>query len=495
MSPRSDCLEHPNRDGSAVERRARLAAIDAALAGGTDNFALRFERARTLDSLGFTDAAREALLELLARDCGHAATLNELGRLLDRTSHHTAARLAFARAVALHPDDPAGHGNLGIALLDAGETAAAAHHFETAVQLDPGNVPAHQCLAILHLRNGDEPRAKACGAIGFRSGASVWPYRGDGQAIPLLVLHSALGGNVSTEYYLDDRIFEKWTLVAEFADTTTPLPPHALVFNAIGDADRCHVALDAAAALLRRTTAPVVNRPQQVKATSRCANGRRLAGLPGVVAPPVAVRSRDRLMAADAPADLAAAGFAFPLIVRAPGFHTGQHCVLVDDPRALRGVVAELPGDELLVIAYVATRRADALVRKYRVMIVGDALFPLHLAISSHWKVHYFSADMAQRPEHRAEEERFLTDMPGVLGPRAVAALGAIRDRLGLEYGGIDFGLDERGDVVVFEANATMIVPPPPPEACWSYRRGPVERIHAAVKTLLVDLALGAPVP
>jgi hypothetical protein len=56
---------------------------------------------------------------------------------------------------------------------------------------------------------------------------------------------------------------------------------------------------------------------------------------------------------------------------------------------------------------------------RYRVMMVGGRLYPLHLAISRQWKIHYFSADMRDRAEHRAEEAKFLADMPGVLDARA----------------------------------------------------------------------------
>jgi hypothetical protein len=34
------------------------------------------------------------------------------------------------------------------------------------------------------------------------------------------------------------------------------------------------------------------------------------------------------------------------------------------------------------------------------------------------------SADMADRPDNRAEEAKFLADMPGVLGAKAMAGLG-----------------------------------------------------------------------
>ena len=57
--------------------------------------------------------------------------------------------------------------------------------------------------------------------------------------------------------------------------------------------------------------------------------------------------------------------------------------------------------------------------RKYRVMFIGGAVYPLHLAISDDWKVHYFTAAMAANQAFRDEEQRFLEDMPSVLGERA----------------------------------------------------------------------------
>ena len=64
--------------------------------------------------------------------------------------------------------------------------------------------------------------------------------------------------------------------------------------------------------------------------------------------------------------------------------------------------------------------------RKYRVMFIDGRAYPLHLAISSDWKVHYFSAAMASNAAHRQEEQRFLTDMPAAIGATAMAALDAI---------------------------------------------------------------------
>jgi hypothetical protein len=66
-------------------------------------------------------------------------------------------------------------------------------------------------------------------------------------------------------------------------------------------------------------------------------------------------------------------------------------------------------------------------------MMIDGEIYPLHLAISGNWKVHYFTSDMADRPDHRQEELAFLSDMRGVLGNKAMTGLAAIRDALGLD--------------------------------------------------------------
>jgi hypothetical protein len=156
-------------------------------------------------------------------------------------------------------------------------------------------------------------------------------------------------------------------------------------------------------------------------------------------------------------------------------------------------VLAALPGSNLTVMQFLDARGRDGKTRKYRAMMIGGRLYPLHAAISHLWKIHYFSAEMADHPQHRLEDAAFLEDMPGVLGPRAMVALQAIQDVLGLDYGGIDFGLNEEGDVLLFEANATMAVIPPAPDRRWDYRRPAVARICAAVHVMLIEKANGCP--
>jgi hypothetical protein len=85
-------------------------------------------------------------------------------------------------------------------------------------------------------------------------------------------------------------------------------------------------------------------------------------------------------------------------------------------------------------------------------MFIDGRLYPLHWAVSDDWKVHYFTAGMANDASHRGEEKRFLTDMQSFLGTTAITALSAISAKLGLDYGGIDFSLTPDGKILVFEA-------------------------------------------
>ena len=185
-------------------------------------------------------------------------------------------------------------------------------------------------------------------------------------------------------------------------------------------------------------------------------------------------------------------GFVFPFLVRAPGFHTGRHFVRVETPQQLAAAVTEFPGDDVWLIEHLDARDDDGMFRKFRVMAIDRQLYPLHLAISRNWKVHYFKADMADSAANRAKDAEFLDSMASVVGSRGVAALERISAVLDLDYGGIDFAVNAQGDVLLFEANATMVMVPLAPDEKWAYRRPAFAKVFSAVRAMLLDrLAAG----
>jgi hypothetical protein len=147
-----------------------------------------------------------------------------------------------------------------------------------------------------------------------------------------------------------------------------------------------------------------------------------------------------------------------------------RYFVRAETPAALASAAAGCPAETAWLIAPLEARDGAGLFRKYRVMFVGGRLYPLRLAISRHWKVHYFTADMAANPAHRAADAAFLADI-NVIGAKAVAALHRIRDALALDYGGVDFAVNGGG---VFCSSR-----PTPP---WrSIRRSPIRSGTIAV--------------
>ena len=476
-------------------QEARLRELDALLTNvpeplGGDAIERHVERAALLNALGRCDEARQAYLDILMQAPTHFGALNDFGTMLAATGYRTAARTVYSEAVKRHPDNPKGHVNLANLMLRSGDLALAREHYEIALRLEPEHPQAHQGLGAVLAELGDQAGAAQHRREGYRNHfITTLPYRGTKPPVPLLLLVSAVGGDVPTASILDDRVFLTSVLVADFFDPCAPLPPHQLVFNAIGDAELCEPALQAAAALLQRTAAPVINDPAAVLMTGRAENARRLAALSGVVTPRIIELPRAALAGPEGASLAAEHGLAFPLLLRTPGCHTGRNFSLVETAADLAGTAAALPGDDLLMIEYLDARGADGNARKYRVMIVDGVIYPLHLAVSRHWKVHYFTADMAEHADHRAEDAAFLADMAGTLGRRAVAALDCIRNTLGLDYAGIDFGLSPDGDVLLFEANATMVVQPPDPDERWAYRGPAVVRILDAVRGMIAGRA------
>jgi hypothetical protein len=455
----------------------RLRALDAALATAPRNAELHFERARTLERLRRRKDALAAYVAALELEPSHFGALTDLAIMLYNSDARKEAFDLFEQTIGYHPRNATAQMNFAYVLLKAGELRRAQQHYETALTLDPENAEARRGLATVATQLGERPPA---GAQSASDAVVALPFHGEGAGTPLLLLCSLGAGNVNTGPLLDDRIFAVSKLIVELFPPDAPLPEHRLAFNAIGDADAAPEVLASARVLLAATRAPVVNPPERVIPTGRAEIARRLAGIEDVVTARTELRGR---------AQLAVPGRPFPLLVRSPGFHTGEHFTLVEEPADWAAALAALPGDELYVMQFVDTRDAAGLFRKYRVMSVDGELYPLHLAISPNWKVHYYSAEMSENAAHRALDRAFLDDMAGVLGARAVAALHRVAATLGLDYAGIDFGIDAQGRVVVFEANATMIVPMPGTDERWDYRRPAVERVCSAVRAMLVARA------
>jgi hypothetical protein len=441
------------------------------------------QEARGLEAAGQDDAAKAAYLQVLHLDSGHYTALCELATLALSTGHRSAAQTAYERAVQLQPTNPQCRVNLGNLYYQDGELLRAREQYEAALQSDAGFALAHQGLACTLEQLGETQAARHHWQQGY-VGHAVAPqrYRGSAPPVRVLLLVSTQLGNVATAPFLDDRTFAVTAVYVDAFDPGEPLPAHDVIFNAIGDADLCGVALERVQVLLDRTGSGIINPPSRVLLTDRLHNAQRLGRIDAVIAPRI---RRFDPAAADCLHDLH-----YPLLLRVPGFHMGKHFIRVERVTDLPTALAALPAGELLAIEYLDARGADAMARKYRVMFIDRVLYPLHLAISKDWKVHYFSAAMADSAALREEEQRFLEDMPAVLGARAMQALVQVCRELDLDYAGIDFGLAPDGSILLFEANAAMAILAPASASIWDYRREPINAALQAARRLVITRAV-----
>jgi tetratricopeptide (TPR) repeat protein len=443
-------------------------------------------RAAALEAVGQLDAAVCAYLDVLVRDRYRLDAMLGVGALFAAKHTPELARAVFAEAAQRHPGSVTAHVGLGNALLDLDDQRGARRAFEAAVAADADDRDARMHLALVLEREGDPDAAARQWRRAYADGAlPPLPFRGAGEPLRMTAICSALGGNAPLDRVIDPAVFQRTTLFAEGYRDAIALPNGALLLNAIADADLAPRALDVAERIEAELGSVAFNRPAQVRATARIANAARMGAIDGVVAPRVVALPRAVLAGPGGAAALGAAGFAFPVLLRSTGFHNGKHFARVDDPETLATIAASLPGSELFAIAFADVRGADAMVRKYRVLTIGGELYPLHLALSHEWKVHYVTAAMEERQSYRDEERAFLSDMASALGRPVVDVLRRIAGVLALDYGGMDFALDRDGRIVLFEANAAMVIAAPKPGAVWAYRREPAQRAVEATQALL----------
>ncbi len=179
------------------------------------------------------------------------------------------------------------------------------------------------------------------------------------------------------------------------------------------------------------------------------------------------------------------AGVDAPFLLRPVGSHGGVGLRRFEEWGGFDG--SALSGAEAWYFSsFVESRGADGFYRKYRMAFVDRLPFAYHLAISRDWLVHYFSADMQAHDWKLAEEAAFLADPRGALGAVAYDAIAEVGVRLDLDFCGIDFAVLPDGRVLVFEANATMLIHPESESGTLAFKNPAVQQIISALSELVL---------
>jgi hypothetical protein len=453
------------RLGSLEPLAARFAALPMAPIDAWYSLAV------VLRSLEALDGARAAFEQAIAtggdRSDVHMAlamTQIALGRL-------EPAERSLARTLELQPGDPEALANLSLVLQQRGRIEEAGALARQALERDPGLGLAHRSLSAMYAALGDEAASKRHRDQAY-VGANLVVLPAARAKSRVLILSTTGSGNTPDAHLIPAGRYTRLLWFIEYAteDQLANLPPFDVAFNRVGDPD---LAAPTAAIMNRFVDGcarRVLNDPRRIAMTSRDQTPALLGGIPDVITPKTVRTPSARLE-----------GFEGPVLLRPVASHGGEGLRLFDGV----DVLPDLGGAPHYVTAFHDFRSADGLYRKYRMFFVEGRPYPYHLAIADQWMVHHHSAGMERWPERIAEEARFLDDPEAAIGAKAMRAAAAIGERIGLDFCGLDFSVLPDGQILVFEANAAMLVHPEAPDGPFAHKNRHVERIVDAFQRLL----------
>jgi tetratricopeptide (TPR) repeat protein len=406
-----------------------------------------------------------------------------LGDAYAEIDHDRQAIEHLARAVSLDPASKWAHANLGSMLYRAGELEGAERHCRSALAIDPEMAIVHQNLAGILADRGeaDEARRHRDRAYGL---SNLRISRAAQARATVLVLTTSDSGNIPHRFLLPKDAYTRLDWFIEYArpGQEDELPPYEVVFNIIGDPDYSGGTAGRVAEFLKRCDRRVLNDPARVGPTRRDRLPALIGDIDGVRIPRCARLDPSMAATTNLSAWLAAEGLDMPVLIRPLGSHGGEGLFLALSDQELASIDVSSGAYATEFVDFASA--ADGRYRKYRVIFVDRTPYPYHLAVKDDWLVHYYTAGMSGDEARKAEELRFLEDPCAVLGKGAWAALGAIGARLDLDFAGIDFGLLPDGRILVFEANATMLVHPEP-DGEFAYKNPHVARITGAFQDLI----------
>jgi Flp pilus assembly protein TadD len=206
---------------------------------------------------------------------------------------------------------------------------------------------------------------------------------------------------------------------------------------------------------------PVVNHPTKIVGTTRDAAAKLFADIPGLTVPQTMRffslgKSREELVRE------IEAQYDYPLITRTLVSQQGKGMTKVDSREALVAVLAsDFREKDFFVTDFVDSRGRREFYRKIRAAIVRGEIIIVRADYDVHWNVHGRKSDervafYLKNSHLLAEENQLCQDPAAEFGKSVLQALQTICQRIPLDIFGVDFDVDPNGQLVFYEANATM---------------------------------------
>ena len=424
----------------------------------------------------------EEALVFLRRAQGFAPdsvpVLRRVAKVLIRLDKHVEAMEPINKLMAAGQDSADLHAMAGVCLLAARDFVQAAAAFGRALQRDEALKVANTGLSAALLGAGRADEARLVTSRYLERFPSLTRAAQRPEAIVLVLSHLTAG--CFTRHYSGDNVFAH-------SNTIGQIPPRRVTFHHIymnhpdllpiirslgpidavfNDVANAEVAARTGVGAAVRTVIdalglPVINAPEAVARTTREENALRIPAWLDIVFPRTL---RYSLPGGDASAiaGLICKKLSFPLLVRRVDTHLDEHVHRADDEAGLRRALdyfTTIGAGEVYAIEYRAEPFRPAIYRKMRCVLIDGAFYPSNAVFSRNWNVHRLKDEMAfmmATPDLMEQEQVYLRDPAGYIGPENVARLEALAQFLELDFLGVDFNVAANGELVIFEANPAM---------------------------------------
>jgi glutathione synthase/RimK-type ligase-like ATP-grasp enzyme len=306
----------------------------------------------------------------------------------------------------------------------------------------------------------------------------------------LLVAPGDLSANTPLDCLLEDGDIElSYYFISAEEELTSTIPDHDVLMVAFSEleGDKLLAYLDQR---LKNWPHPVINTPLQILTTRRDQASKLLQDIPGLTIPPTIRVTRNRL--ASAADELTAlsrlyAGCNFPVILRPVDSHAGNSLIKAENALDIADYLSRVHAAEFFLSSFIDYSGPDGQFRKFRIALIDGQPFACHMAVSSHWMVHYLNAGMYEDANKRSEERSFMENFDQ-FACRHQTALAEIYRRSGLDYFCIDCAETRTGELLIFEIDHVMVVHAMDSKDLFPYKQLHMQKVKMAFRDFLLRL-------
>ncbi len=307
----------------------------------------------------------------------------------------------------------------------------------------------------------------------------------------MLVAPGDLAENIPLDCLLEGAPIE---LNLAFCTPDAPLPDnlpeHDVLIVGMSDTADTRPTLEQLQHLLAGWERPIVNLPKFIPNVERMAASRILQGVPGLYMPLTHEIDRIALESVSAGSVLLQSihdDCAFPIILRPRGSHAGRGLQKIDDLASLKNYLEAQTESQFYISPFIDYSGEDGQFRKIRVAMIDGQPFVGHMAISSHWMIHYVNAGMYV-DRSKADEEAAFMDHFDEFSTRHHVALQGMFSRIGLDYLCVDCAETRDGQLLIFEVDHAMVIHGMDPVDLFPYKQVHMHKVRDAFVQYLREL-------